>query len=337
MEHRARNHLLRWQRLYPQAFSFIAECHQDKGKPPLPDWPDWCFCPIAAGLTACLNCGLPAEHASTFTALAAWRYTQGIYRFDPTLYADLIETPVDGDIPADVLLSLPEWCVYVETPEGVEYAGIRVFGAFAFLEFDVANGGRRELRILLDVDTVSGSELIPCIVHLGGSVMDGVEAARQEIMRRAPLTTTLTDAIYAWVEPAKRILSLLLYLCSVNDISSKKRTAPPINPVPTKTKNGTKLFPADGPTEWDVGVRMGAALRAAYHREQVGQESEPTGRRVRPHVRRAHWHTFLSGPRLRDGEPIPSTERRRELRWVPPIPVNVDDIDSMPATIRPVR
>lgn len=49
-------------------------------------------------------------------------------------------------------------------------------------------------------------------------------------------------------------------------------------------KKGWKLFPANGPLEWDVGVRIGAALRQAYQSEQLGDDGLPTGRQVRPHV-----------------------------------------------------
>jgi hypothetical protein len=44
----------------------------------------------------------------------------------------------------------------------------------------------------------------------------------------------------------------------------------------------------------------------------------------RPHVRVAHWHTFLTG--------AGRTERR--VRWLLVIPVNVVDLDLLPATVR---
>src|SRR5690606_8718894 len=50
---------------------------------------------------------LPAD---AYTTLAAWRMTQGIYRIDPALYDALITTDLAGDIPANVLMRLPEWC-----------------------------------------------------------------------------------------------------------------------------------------------------------------------------------------------------------------------------------
>jgi hypothetical protein len=37
-----------------------------------------------------------------------------------------------------------------------------------------------------------------------------------------------------------------------------------------------------------------------------------------------------------DGSDIPAEKRQRELRWMPPIAVNVDDIDAMPAVVKKV-
>jgi hypothetical protein len=123
-----------------------------------------------------------------------------------------------------------------------------------------------------------------------------------------------------------RALSLALYLCSTAaEIAGPGR---PANPTPVRTRRrGERLLPADGPRKWDVGVRLGAALRAAAtaHEAQAAQRSSAEGRHVRPHVRRAHWHTYLCGSR---DAPI------RELRWLPPIPVAVEDYDDLPSVIR---
>lgn len=337
--HRAREHLMRFREQAPKAFDFLDECHRDKGKPPLPDWPAWCYAPVAGGVTAAQRTGLGTMHAGALTALAAWRITQGIYRIDPALYGPLVETPIDGDIPADALLMLPEWCVYVETPGAVSYGNIPVLGAFCSLEFDVKTGGR-ELRLLLDVNGASGPDLVPCIVHLGGSVEDGIQAAAVTMIRNTGgVDVGQSLAARLWIDPARRIISLLLYICSLNDFSRRGNPGQPSNPEPKRTRrDGWKLFPASGPTEWVVGVRMGAALRAAYQREEAGQDGTPSGKQVRPHVRRAHWHTILSGPRkLANGTEVPADQRRRDLRWMPPIPVNIDDLDAIPAVIRPVK
>ena len=88
----------------------------------LGDWPDWCFLPLA-GTYAIVSKGKTlqspnqAHHIGILGALAAWRVTQGIYRFDPTTFDALWKTPVTGDIPTEVLFHLPEWCVYIPTPD----------------------------------------------------------------------------------------------------------------------------------------------------------------------------------------------------------------------------
>lgn len=75
-----------------------------------------------------------------------------------------------------------------------------------------------------------------------------------------------------------------------------------------------------------MGVRLGAALRRAYQAEQTGAERPHAG--PRPHVRRAHWHGYWSGPR--DGA------RRYDLRWLPPIAVALSDANELPAVVRRV-
>jgi len=134
------------------------------------------------------------------------------------------------------------------------------------------------------------------------------------------------------VEP---ILSLLLYLCAENaEIGDGQ--ARPANPTPKRTKSGPRLFAPDRSTTWDVGVRLGAALRRAYHASETAGDGTHAG--PRPHVRRAHWHGFRSGAMKReDGSPIAAGDREFKLRWLPPIPVNLDDVSDLPATIRPVK
>jgi hypothetical protein len=121
------------------------------------------------------------------------------------------------------------------------------------------------------------------------------------------------------------MVSLLLYLCSE---SADYRRPPP--PKSKRNKQGERLLAPVRPTTWDVGARIGAALRRARDAEhEFSGEPSAAGTRPRAHIRRAHWHTFWTGPR--DGERTPL------VKWLPPIPVNVDDLDAMPAVVHPVR
>jgi len=127
------------------------------------------------------------------------------------------------------------------------------------------------------------------------------------------------------------VINLVLYLCTANaDFGITDR---PTYPRPQKTKKGWRLFPPDRPQNWDVGVRLGSALRAAKKAFQTPEQSpsnqlaEPEGSRLSPHLRRAHWHTYRVG------------EGRTEsiLKWLHPIPINIDYLDKLPAAIHPVN
>lgn len=323
-------------RQYPQAWRLLDDFRARRGRDGLPEWPDWCYVPLAGAYAAVSQARgggrIPHQVAGDvgrLGALAAWRVGQGIYRIDPALYAALIATPIDGDLPCDVLYHLPEWCVYVECPD-LSWFGLRLHGVWAHLEWD-ANTDRAELRLLLDLD--QGPQPVP--VHLGPWPLAEAlrrtfaEAGRQAGLQGVALPRLPGDDT-AGAGQLAPMLSLLLYLCSTAaEIHSGARR--PMRPAPTRTKRGPRFFPPHSPTTWEVGERIGAALRAAYQREQIGQPGAPSGRRVRPHVRRAHWHTYLLGPR---DQP---EQQRRELRWVPPIPINVEDPGALPAVVHRVQ
>lgn len=117
------------------------------------------------------------------------------------------------------------------------------------------------------------------------------------------------------------MLNMVLYLCAANaDLGGMDR---PEKPKPVRTKKGWKLFPPDKPRTRDVGSRIGAALRAAHIDRQTDTPTPATesGRQApRPHVRRAHWHTYLVG----------QGKTEQILKWLPPIPVNIEDGDIVP-------
>lgn len=321
---RPRDHLIAAGKLYPQAWAQSDQFRADRGHG-LPDWPDWCYLPIAGWYAIVSGGGDNRANIATIgdvgrlSALGAWRVTQGIYRFDPDLYAAIIDTPVDGDLPHDVLYRMPEWCVYIET-SGMVWLDASLLGFFAHLEHD-ANNGRPELRLLLDTDTA----LIPLPVHLGQwSLAESIRRMLDVASIQSGMAIPTKGATKPIAEAVEPLISLLLYLCSQNaEIGDGSRL--PANPKPVKTKRGLRTFAPDKPVTWDVGVRLGAALRKARV-ESVAGDGTHSG--PLPHVRRAHWHGYWTGPR--------AGERKLILKWLPPIPVNVESPDDLPATIRRV-
>lgn len=143
---------------------------------------------------------------------------------------------------------------------------------------------------------------------------------------------------------ARPFVSMLLYLCAnegaeilAADGGTLGRR--PARPTPVHGKRrAERILAAHEIIRWNVGWRLGAKLRLAYvgEAETAGLDTS-TGSRRRPrgHIRRAHWHHFWTGRR----DPARADERRLVLRWIPPVPVNVDPDgeDELPAVIRPVE
>ena len=265
---RPRQILDRFSRLYPEAWKQVDEFRVSKQA--LGDWPDWCFLPLSATYAIVtrgkhLHSVDQAQHVGILGALAAWRVTQGIYRFDPTTFDALWKTPVSGDIPTEVLFHLPEWCVYIPTPDQT-WQGSTLHGFFAHLEHDM-NDRRTELRLVLDVTGAAGDELIVMPIHLGkGGVSGGVEAMMKEAARHFPVVMQSPEGeVERLVGDVSPLVSLVLYLCSqaaeIREAGAGKRV--PTRPKPQKTKKGMRIFAPDHPSRWEVGYRLGAALRQA--------------------------------------------------------------------------
>jgi hypothetical protein len=250
------------------------------------------------------------------TGLAAWRVTQGIYRFNDDLYNELVQMEV-GALPADVLNKLPEWCIYLELKE--DWAT----GAFVYIDRNM-NGGLEQLSILLVTGEGDFERLVPYFIPLSGSLMDGILKQKEFIEQHFAKTGRAAPEykVKSVFKCLSSIASMALYICCVNaDISGT-----PVRPKAVKTKRGPRWFPPDKPTMWEVGYRvgpvLGRSLRLASEREQeLGRAG------VRPHVRRAHHHHYWVG-----------TDENKEkiLKWLSPIFVNVETPEDLATTIRPV-
>jgi hypothetical protein len=329
-------HLRHYARAYPRAWAQADEYRAMKGQPDLGDWPDWCYLPLAGAYAIAeaeaLTQGMTAHDVTldvgNLGALIAWRQTKGVYRFDRELFEAIWNTPLDDKIPVEVFFRLPEWCVWVETP--VEFNSTTSPGFFAYLEHDV-NTGRPELRLSLSVTRRPGGRpaLNHIIFHLTQPTITGaLRSSLVENYRQAGQDLddeTLDGFAQRTADYFRQRISLLLYLCTVNSeiADSRTQTKRPMNPQPVRTKKGPRLFAPTMPTTWDVGMRLGAALRRA---RQSSEQREPTGTHAspRPHVRAAHWHTYRTS----------KGRAKSVLKWLPPIFVGVGSVDDLPATLR---
>lgn len=314
-------------RTWPEAWQQVKQFRAGKGKD-LPDWPDWCYIPIAAGVAIATQGNDSKLHQAILdfklspavvTAAAAWRVSQGVYRFDADLYNSLTSQPLDGNVPCEILKRMPEWCVYIETIRASFYEQ-PIVGFWAHLEHDV-NDGRMELRFVLMCEDEKNL-IVP--VHLGDwTLEEGLQRMKAESSKYAlpgiNLDLIKEKDIAAEITP---LLQLVLYLCAEN------ADMPQIQHPQTRVRMSGQV---DVPREtryWTVGERVGAGIRK-YRNQEAQEHQGGTHASPRAHIRRAHWHSFWTGPR--DGQ------RKLILRWLPPIPVGVDDDGELPAVIHKIK
>jgi hypothetical protein len=266
-------------------------------------------------------------------ALVAWRPTKGIYRFHPELYESLIETDLEGEVPSDVLLRMPSWAVFIETPVS-ENMPFQLAGFWAYLsrmgkqnELVLVGLWRKEGELLLECGIDPDWDILLFNLQLGHHpVSDLTEMMFQQTARETgkDLKERTDDMRAVQDHVASAMLSLLLYLCSEKpDISDWEPEQPQFKYLGKKRRwLASKVI-----REWDVGLRLGAALQSARERTEAAEGNAGNGTPVRPHVRRAHWHSFWVGKR---------GEQTISLRWLPPIPVNVTDAGNLPGVLHPV-
>lgn len=145
--------------------------------------------------------------------------------------------------------------------------------------------------------------------------------------RRARIGTIIQEDTEELARETAWMVNIILYLCS--EAADIRPSGVHINRgnLVQRDKDGAQLLPADCIAKWEVGYRIGPQLR-------LGASPAPSndvtgiGRQVRPHIRRAHWHTYWVGPL--------EGHRERRLKWLPPIPVRVDSHDDLVPTVRKV-
>lgn len=341
--------------VFPGAFAQVDALKQELIKNAPQKLPSWCFLPSSSSVHALSrSLGIsPAEfndysleltqYPPIFSALAAWRVTKGVYRFDSDIYPYVADSSISSNVPVDSFYRMPEWCVYIETPSS-KFMGKDAHGFWAYLDIDIIDSkqSRQFLMIVIDVLSLTESRPIPIGIDLSNGSIEECIIKYQESLPLSERSATgsfianhnndlsdKTEAVKALSDALKPYLSLLLYICSQEEEIEGDGGAPS-NPPRKKTVKGMRHVPAKVASEWKVGVRTGAALRLAYERSSKDTGREVASRPARPHVRRAHWHGFWKGSKA----PGREDERVFELKWLPPIPVNVSDADNLPAVIK---
>ena len=251
--------------------------------------------------------------------LLAWRFGgKHIVDFDELIEKQIIECGISGDIPMNVLRKLPFMGVYVKTKSHKTFDGFLVSSS---------NGTEKhnshEFHIV--ISTLYEGEMISAPIDLSkvGTIDEIADSDVSSLFKNKEDINGFTKQTF--VDFFRSMwgcaLPLILYLCASNaEITSKTAAAPTI---PTLPRNKRAIAPHQ-PTEWLCGERIGAAIRASAQRE--ANDPTGTGASKRPHIRRAHWHTYRVGV----------GKANTILKWIHPLAINADDGSDMPVTTRKV-
>lgn len=251
--------------------------------------------------------------ANNLSALAAWRPTQDIIRFDPDLYASLIRTELTGNMPATIIKRLPAWGIYVESP-GLTMFGAGFEGFFAHLDLCNEPGLMLLGLHFITADMAASHLMLP----LGEwSLLEAVDKTNEDFVRGAKkLNRDIDLSLLPRVEDGlAQAINLLVYVCSYGLGGDMRAGAPGSRsrPEPRKIRGVLRFFPPDKPVLRLLGAEFGEQIRKyTVQREAGDRHAAP-----RPHIRRAHWHGYWEGPIKRESE----KPREFRVRWLPPIPV----------------
>ena len=314
-------------------WEFADSLYKEKDK-----WPAYVFLPFGAWYAvACVyykKMRLDIEDLQILWELAiagTWRLTQDIVRFDPDTYESLIDTSIEGNIPFDVLRRMPAWCTYVETIDLVlTFNGERFFikGFWALLEHNIENSNE-ELRLFFLCDT---GFIIPGILQIDDNTTideavrkiytQDIEENRIDALSVQRIIHEQKDLSYA----IHLAINLLLYICAYG--FGQKTESSPAKGVYIKKTGGFRTESARQHTVRRMGTEFGEALRKEKETRKNQDERREEGKTraaVRPHIRRAHWHTFWTGKRNPDGS---HENRKCIVKWLPPIPVAMNTMDD---------
>lgn len=352
---RPTEHMSRVAKEFPGVWRLLDNQRERRGKD-LPRWLDWSYLPLPAVWGLFPEFRQPESdekkykawlRADQLCAVYSWRATQGVYRFDPTLFMELWWTPTEGNLPTDLFYLLPEWCLYVEVPEiyhlvvdGPLDKKALLRGFFVYLNYD-PKFPEGELRFVTDYDKLG---LIQCRLPLKYATVE--EALAEKNFKPAEEAGAGVNSLAAggqrylgsydyWNALLSKLLTLVIYICAVNaDIRNSDGTDRlPCKPRPKRTKRGYRLFPASNPSVWEVGYHIGPALKAARARTDSQRPDTPgsgTRNKPRAHLRRGHFRNQPYGPR---------NNPHYRVKWIYPTLVGLsqDELDNLIPTVRKVK
>jgi hypothetical protein len=277
-----------------------------------------------------------------------WQQHRIVYEIDSDAWDSIGDASTTMEVPADALTQLPHPNPLLVFPEPIvlDLGGgqrQRVVGAYIVGNYEI--GPNQRVVCSSDNPGVTGwtFTFAGLVETAAGHPMTTPDGGRDLVLSRTSLDLvkgfTLGELIQRSIRQFRpmtgpggsavgnhpqdlpkllsRAINMVVYLCAVNaDLRPL-----PANPT-SRRRNPGQPKP---PRVISVGFRVGTTLRA--WRRAVAEGGIGTGGTKAPHIRRSHPHTFLYGP----------GRQQRRMKWLWPIPVNMDFQKQDETTIIPIR
>lgn len=235
--------------------------------------------------------------------VSQWRKSKQVFRMDRALYDDLIETE-DYDIPMTAL-HLPYPCIYIDVSSGL--LGDDVDGCFVL--HDVLDEEPQPSTFFSF--TFISKQAVLQYSNIFITSLDSAGKTVRQVYDEYFLGSIVSEEMY------RNIFLILTYLsadnCDVIENENQKQHYHPGQSI----KDAVREI-----RQWDVGVRYAQTKRTAATHHDTGIIHNVAFKQ-RPHVRKAHWHLYWTGP----GRTIP------KVNWIAPCLINANEKTQLPIVI----
>lgn len=269
--------------------------------------------------------------------LSSWRRYKQVYSFDTDFTNLLIKSALDDVVPASFLSSLPYPSIYVELGEGNDL-GISgfLYCVDSYEEDSIIHKVANVQLTLYD----NSLQTVIFMIDEGITIKQSIDKVRK--MSDAAISDGVVDKELAYeaINDSSvlipKIVSILMYLCSLNKDIVENATQKSITRVSTSSTSKPKDVLREV-RKWDVGYRIGKTIRSISRALNTEDDTNVSCIRTnsnhskkRPHARRGHFHHFWTGSE-KDGT------RKLVLKWVAPMFVNFNVEEEFPTTVTNVE
>lgn len=271
---------------------------------------------VAVRRTTCQNDSEIRKAELTSCYISMYQFVAQIERFkrtkqilavDKDFISELIKTDGSFSLRYNIFATLPYDNFYIDLSSAKELCSeIGIDGML--IQIHSVRTTDAEFWILNCIPYKDGHSIIVTSQVLSNT-NDGIELTVDEIVESMSIKTNDPDILAAdYNRIFPMLINILLYLCSYEPdiretVVSKRQRADA-----KRAKKDKKDYPEQ---VYSVGERFGAAFRK-WTKDSVGVNHESTSdgsRKMKPHIRRAHWHRYWYGKRN-------SPNRELRLRWV---------------------